>query len=240
MTFFGYQFIPKLWATILVVVFVFIFVELGRWQLSRAEERSSRHESLERLSNEPVVTISGGLVKLEDVEYRQVEARGRYLPEYTIYLDNKTYQGHAGYHVITPLQIKNSKILLAINRGWISTGNDRSIIPEIETTGGEIIVQGVATSPEFKTFQIGESVFSGQVWSSFNLEHYQQMTGLALQPLMILQNSSAQDGLIRDWIKPDSGASKNIGYAVQWFSLAFITIIIFLILNVKRNNQKKQ
>jgi surfeit locus 1 family protein len=239
LTLLGYQFSPKLWAAVLVVFFVFVFIELGRWQLSRAEERSSRHESFEQLSKEPVVTISGSLVKLEDVQYRQVEARGRYLSEYTIYLDNKTYQGHAGYHVITPVQITNSKTLLAVNRGWISTGNDRSILPEIETAVGEIIIQGVATSPEFKTFQIGEPVFSGRVWSSFNLERYQQMTGFVLQPLMILQNNSAQDGLIRDWIKSDSGASKNISYAVQWFSLAFMTIIIFLILNVKRNNQKK-
>jgi len=239
LTLLGYQFNPKLWAVVLVLFSVFIFIELGKWQLSRAEERSSRHKSFEQLSKEPVVAISGNLLKLEDVQYRQVEVRGRYLPEYTIYLDNKTYKGHAGYHVITPLQIKNSKILLVVNRGWISTGTDRSILPEIETAVGEIIIQGVVISPEFKTFQFGEPTYSGPVWSSFNLEQYQQMTGFVVQPLMILQNNDSKDGLIRDWIKPDSGASKNISYAVQWFSLAFMTIIIFLILNVKRNNQKK-
>lgn len=240
MTLFGYQFSPKLWTTVLAASFVFIFIELGRWQLYRAEEKSSRQERFEQLSKEPIVTIAGGLVKLEDVQYRQIQARGHYLPEYTILLDNKTYKGHAGYHVITPLQIANSKVLLIVNRGWVSTGNDRSILPKIETTVDEIVINGVATSPEFKTFDFGELDFSGPVWSSFNLERYQQITGFVIQPLMILQNDDSQDGLIRDWVRPDSGASKNISYAVQWFSLAFMTIIIFLILNVKRNNQKKQ
>lgn len=240
MTLFGYQFSPKLWSTVLTVFFVFIFIELGRWQLSRAEEKSSRQERFLQLSKEPVVTISGGLVKLQDVQYRQIQARGRYLPEHTIFLDNKTHKGHAGYHVITPLQIANSKVLLVVNRGWIPTGNDRSILPEIETTVDEIVINGVATSPEIKTFQIGEPAFSGPVWSSFDLERYQQITGFVIQPLMILQNDASPDGLIRDWIKPDSGASKNTSYAVQWFSLAFMTTIIFLILNVKRSNKKKQ
>lgn len=239
MTLLGYQFSPKLWTTILTLCFVIVFIELGKWQLSRADERNSRQEKLEQLSKEPVVTISGNLVKLEDVQYRQVAVKGRYLPEYTVYLDNKTYKGHAGYHVITPLLISN-KILVAVNRGWVSTGSNRSLLPEIETVFGEIIIHGVAVSPELKTFELAAQDVSGPVWSSFNLERYQQMTGYDLQPFMILQKDGLNDGLIRDWIKPDSGASKNIGYAVQWFSLAITTIVIFLILNVKRNNQKEQ
>ncbi len=239
MTLFGYQFSPKLWATILTICFIIVFIALGKWQLSRADERSMQYEKLENLSKEPVVTISGGLVKLEDVQYRQVEAKGYYLPEYTIYLDNKTYKGHAGYHVITPLKILSSEVLVVVNRGWISAGKDRSILPEIETASGEIVIHGVAASPELKTFELGAPDVSGPVWSSFNLERYRQMTGYDFQPLMLLQKDSMSDGLIRDWIKADSGASKNIGYAVQWFSLAATTIIIFLILNVKRNNQKK-
>ena len=240
MILFGYQFSPRLWATILTLCFVIVFIALGKWQLSRADERSAQQEKLEQLSKEPVVTISGNLVKLEDVQYRQVEAKGHYLPEYTIYLDNKTYKGHAGYHVITPLKILNSKVLIAVNRGWISVGNDRSVFPEIETVSGEIVIHGIAASPELKTFKLGASDVSGPVWSSFDLGHYRHMTGYDFQPLMLLQKDSMDDGLIRDWIKADSGASKNIGYAVQWFSLAVTTIIIFLILNVKRNNQKKQ
>ena len=59
-----------------------------------------------------------------------------------------------------------------------------------------------------------------------------------MQPLLVLQKNKVEDGLIREWSRPESGASKNIGYAVQWFSLAVTTIIIFLALNVKRKNSK--
>lgn len=89
-------------------------------------------------------------------------------------------------------------------------------------------------SPEIRTLELSKQVTRGVVWDNFNLQRYQEISGLTFQPLLILQNKSEEDGLIRDWSKPDSGATKNFGYAVQWFSLALTTVIIFIVLNVKR------
>ncbi|HBV21794.1 MAG TPA: SURF1 family protein [Nitrosomonas sp.] len=235
MTLAGFQFKPKLWAVAVTICMVWVFLELGKWQLSRADQRNSRQEQLEQLSREPVVTVPGSLIKLEDFLYRQVEARGRYRPEYTVFLDNKTYKGRAGYHVLTPLQIAHSDLHVIINRGWVPVGYDRSILPEIPTVTDETLVMGTVVSPELKMLELSDHAASGTVWDSFNLERYSEMTNFNLQPIMILQNSKAEDGLIRDWVRPDSGASKNIGYAIQWFTLAITTIIIFLVLNVKRS-----
>ena len=184
------------------------------------------------------MTVPGSLIKLEDFQYRQVEAKGEYRSEFTIYLDNKTYKGHAGYHVLTPLQIANSDLHVIINRGWVPTGYDRSILPEIPTRSGETLVTGTVVAPELRMLELSEHTASGAVWDSFNLDRFQQMTNINLQPVMVLQNDEVDDGLIREWERPDSGASKNIGYAIQWFALAITTIIIFLVLNVKRRNKE--
>ncbi|QOJ24581.1 MAG: SURF1 family protein [Gammaproteobacteria bacterium] len=235
MTVLGYRFEPKLWAITITVVFVIIFVELGKWQLSRAEEKNTQHEQLEQYAKQPAVTLPGILVKLKDFQYRDIEVSGEYLPEYTIYLDNKTYQGRAGYHVITPLKISNSALAIAVNRGWIATGYDRSILPLVKEVIGEVRVTGIVASSDIRTLELSDKIVEGPVWDNFNLERYQEVIGLRLQPLMLLQKSDEKDGLIRDWSKPDSGASKNIGYAIQWFSLAATAVIIFIVLNVKRN-----
>ena len=234
----GYRFEPKLWAIIITISFVIIFIELGKWQLSRAEEKNTQYEKLEQYAKQPAVKLSGTLVKLKDFQYREIEVNGEYLSEYTIYLDNKIYQGRAGYHVITPLKIANSELHVVINRGWVAIGNDRSVLPPVVEVKGELKVTGIAASPETKTLDLSDKVIEGQIWDNFNLQRYQEVTGLAMQPLMLLQRSEEKDGLIRDWSKPNSGASKNIGYAVQWFSLAATAIIIFIILNVKRRNKK--
>ena len=234
----GYRFKPRIWSIVLTIFFVIIFVELGKWQLSRADEKNTQYEQLEKYAKQPTVTLPGSLVKLVDYQYRDVEIRGEYLIEHTIFLDNKTYQGRAGYHVITPLKISNSPLHVVINRGWVATGNDRSVLPLITTDPREIIITGTVISPEIRTFEISDAIVQGPVWHTFSLDKYQEITGLEMQPIMILQKDVIEDGLVRAWEKPESGASKNTGYAVQWFSLAITTFIIFIVLNVKRTNSE--
>ena len=132
----------------------------------------------------------------------------------------------------------NSSLHVAINRGWIAIGYDRSVLPSVTEVEGEVKVIGTVVSPEIRTLELSDKFIEGKVWDNFNLQRYQEVTGLKMQPIMVLQKDTMKDGLIRDWSKPDSGASKNIGYAIQWFSLAATAIIIFLVLNVKRKNSK--
>lgn len=209
-------------------------VQLGNWQLSRAQEKESRQERLDRLSQEPAITLPDHPVKLEDFQYRQVEARGEYVPEYTIYLDNKIYKGIAGYQIVAPLRIGNSEMHVLVNRGWIAATRDRSKLPEVATPGGRIVVSGIGTTAMQKTLELSPDQISGQVWENLDLERYRSSTGLKLQPVMILQRDQTNDGLVREWTRPDSGSAKNIGYAFQWFAMALAVLIIYLVLSVKR------
>ncbi len=234
----GYRFKPKIWTVIVTIAFVILFVELGKWQLSRADEKNEQFYQLEKLSKEPIVTIPGSLIKLEDYQYREIEVRGVYQSEYTIYLDNKMHNGRAGYHVLTPIKISNSSLNVVINRGWVATGSDRSILPEVPNVLGEILVTGLVASPDIRTLELSDHISTGAVWDNYNLQRYQEATGLELQPIMVLQKDNVEDGLIREWDRPESGAAKNLGYAFQWFSLAVTAIIIFLVLNVKRTDKR--
>ncbi len=237
---FGYRFKPQLWAIIISAIFVLIFVELGKWQLSRAEEKDTQYKRLEEYARHPAIALPKSLVKLEDFQFREVEIEGEYLAEQTILIDNKTYKGRAGYHVITPLKILNSGFSVAINRGWVATGHNREILPDIPEMKGMIKVTGVVASPEVRTLELSDSINHGKVWDKLDLRSYEKIIGVDLQPILILQKDKFNDGLVRDWEKNDSGSSKNYGYAMQWFSLAITTIIIFLVLNVKRTNSKNK
>lgn len=209
-------------------------VQLGNWQLSRAQEKESRQERLDRLSQEPAITLPDHPVKLEDFQYHQVEARGEYVPGHTIYLDNKIYKGIAGYQIVTPLRVGNTEMHVLVNRGWIAATRDRSKLPEVATPGEKILVSGIATTAMQKNLELSPDQVSGQVWENLDLERYRSSTGLKLQPVMILQKDQTNDGLVREWPRPDSGSGKNIGYAFQWFAMAFAVLIIYLVLSVKR------
>lgn len=231
------QFRPSLWSTIVTLLAILLFLKLGFWQLSRAEEKDNRFSLLERYAQQPPVTIPSSLVKLDDYLYRRVEVDGYFVPEQSILLDNKIYQGVAGYHVLTPLRLVDSSVYIIVNRGWVAGGNDRSILPDIYTPNELIHLVGIVASPSIKALSLSDNNVAGKVWQNFDLGRYRDMTNFALQPLLLLQqNNVVDDNLIREWETPDSGSARNTGYAFQWFSFAVLAFILYLVLNVKRKN----
>ncbi|MCW5598627.1 SURF1 family protein [Nitrosomonas sp.] len=236
----SYQFRPRWWAVILTLVFVAIFVRLGMWQLSRANEKIDRHEKIAQYAQEPIVTLPSSPIKLDDFLHRLVEVRGRFIKEHAIYLDNKIYQGRVGYEILAPLKMRNSELHVLVNRGWVASGGDRLNLPEIIFPDEEVDITGIVASPMVRAMQLTDEVASGNLWVSLDFELYKEKTGLLLHPVLLLQQDNRiEDGLIRQWAQSDSGASKNIGYAFQWFFFALTLSIIFLILNVKRNSSEK-
>jgi len=245
MTISGWQFKPQLWPTLAAVAAIALMLSLGDWQLSRAREKEARQAQHEQTSRQPTIALPSAPVRFEDFQFRQVEARGTYLPLHTIYLDNKIIRGVVGYQIITPLRLGEagasdsasdnaSAMYVLVNRGWVAAGNDRSKLPQVPTPAGQVIVSGIATSPTQKTLELSTETVSGQVWENLHLERYRKVSGLTLQPLLILQQDDTKDGLVRQWDRPDSGAAKNMGYAFQWFAMALTVLIIYLVLSVKR------
>lgn len=239
MTISGWRFTPRLWSTVVAVTVIAVMVQLGNWQLSRAREKESRQEKLDALSRQPAVSLPSEPVKLEDFQYRKTEVHGTYLPKYTVYLDNKIYRGAAGYHIITPLRIGTSPMHVLINRGWVAADRDRSKLPNVPVPSGSVTVYGIATTATQKTLELSKEIVSGQVWENLDLERFRDMTGLQLQPVMVLQQNDVNDGLVREWARPDLGIGKNLGYAFQWFAMASAVLIIYLVLSVKRERIQK-
>lgn len=240
MTILGWQFRVKFWPTAAAIFFMVVMVMLGNWQLSRAQEKEARQEQLNRLSQQPVISLPTTLIKLEDYQFRKVEVHGTYVPSHTIYLDNKINRGRAGYQVITPVKLGESSMHVLINRGWVAAGRTRSELPNIPTPSSRITVSGIANSPTMRTLELSTETVSGQVWENLHLDRYRKTTGLTLQPLVILQENDVKDGLVRQWSRPDSGASRNLGYAFQWFSMALAVLILYLVLSVKRDPPKNE
>jgi cytochrome oxidase assembly protein ShyY1 len=55
-----------------------------------------------------------------------------------------------------------------------------------------------------------------------------------LQPIVVQQTSDADDGLARDWPRPDAGVDKHRIYALQWYSFAALAAVLYVFLSFKR------
>lgn len=202
-------------------------LSLGRWQLERASYKQERADRFDQRARQAPIQISEQALDAELVNYRQVSARGKWLPEYAVFLDNQVHKEQVGYFVYMPLRLEGSDMCILVNRGWVGAGRKRTQLPEITSPGGSIEVKGIAQLPSSHFKELGNTFSEGSIWENLTMERFTKWSGLKLQPLVLWQTDPAEDGLARDWLRPDSGADRNRAYAFQWFALAGLTGLLW-------------
>ena len=81
-----------------------VTVSAGRWQLSRADEKRALVARIELGRTLPPLTLSPTLATADMAEWRGARARGKWLPDFTVLVENRNHQGQPGFWVISPLQ----------------------------------------------------------------------------------------------------------------------------------------
>ena len=203
----GYSFRPRLWALALAAAACAAGIALGNWQLRRADEK-------------------------KQLSLPRVAVEGEFLPRYTVYLDNRTRRGIAGYEIVTPLRLRSSSHVL-VNRGWVEAGRTRDALPEVKTPSGEVRIEGIALERFPRILNLENS--RDRVRQSLDIDAYASETGLKLEPRVIEQHSDTGDGLARDWPPHDAGIEKHEGYALQWYSLAALAVVLAIVLSFRKN-----
>jgi surfeit locus 1 family protein len=141
--------------------------------------------------------------------------------------------GRPGYEVVTPLRLAGEPMHVLVNRGWIAAGPARELLPQIRTPAGEISLAGLLREHLPRVLQVGPPS-RGRVRQNLSIEDFAAETGLALRPYVIEQHSFADDGLLRDWPRPGPGAEKNEMYALQWYSLAALAVVLLVVLSFRK------
>ena len=113
------RFRPALWPTLAAAVVIAATVLLGNWQARRADLRGSLQERAQAMAAQPPLTLLRSAEAGPEHRYRRAVAAGNYVAARQIWLDNRTYKGVAGYHVLTPLRLDDGTHLL-VDRGWIA------------------------------------------------------------------------------------------------------------------------
>lgn len=208
----------------LLVVFLLVALCLGMaWlQLWRAETRGAKFEREQSALTSTPISLSPQQRQRDKLLDRAATARGRWLPQKTLYLDNKIHRGRAGYHVITPLQLSGSEVVVLVNRGWIAAPRLRSELPSVASATGEIEVSGVTRSFETRIFELQETSPQGAIWQHVREADYRRHSGLDALPVILLQTDVQDDGLVRDWGTPANPAHKHYGYMAMWLVFALM------------------
>jgi cytochrome oxidase assembly protein ShyY1 len=225
----------RFWPTVAVVSVVLLTTALGFWQRSRAHEKEARQARIEQFARAPAIPLNGWRLTLPEVEYHRVSARGRFLPQWTVYLENRPYHDQAGFYVVMPLQLDGGGTVL-VKRGWLPRNlADRTAIALYRTPVGPVQITGIARADASRVFTLGRQDTSShpKIRENLAIEAYAREIGLPLLPFVIEQTSgnedgSTPDGLVRDWPAPNMGIERNYGYMLQWWAMAIAAILFGL------------
>lgn len=206
--------------------------------MNRAAEKERLQAAYDKGAAEPPLRVSSLPVSADALRLRRVEVEGEFVPQAVVLLDNRIHERVAGYHVIMPLRVDGSDMHVLVNRGWVAAGRDRALLPAIRTPQGRVRVEGVGIVPG-RFLELAKTDSSGVVWQNLTIDRFIANRGLRVQPVVVEQTSAADDGLVRDWPRPDFGIAKHYSYAAQWFIFCGL-IVTFLVYFHARNSRPKK
>ena len=212
---------------------------LGRWQLSRADQKIALQAALQARENLPPVPAAqvAGATAPEQVApllHREATLTGEWLPDQTVFLDNRPMAGRAGFYVLTPLRLAGSSAVVLVLRGWAPRNfQQRDALPPVATPQGPVSATGRLADLVPAAFSLGRDA-GGRIRQNLALDAFRAETGLPLAHVVLQQTGPASDGLLRDWPPPATGVDKHYGYAFQWFGLCALIALLFIWFQVAR------
>lgn len=234
----GRKFRPRLLPTLVAAAFFALGIAAGRWQTARAEQKIALRQTLQAAQAQPALPITGRPADPEALRWHKITASGTWIASATIYLDNRVQDGVPGYQVLTPLDTGETKLL--VNRGWVAAPRTRDRLPSVVTPAGAVVVEGEARVPLKNAFALGVNQSpDGRVWQRLDLAAISKTLNLPLQGVVLFQQNETGDGLVRLWDAPDYGIATHRGYAFQWYALAALAFIFFLVLSFRRSTDEK-
>jgi surfeit locus 1 family protein len=223
-------FAPTAAFTVLALLGALVFVRLGVWQWHRGVERSAERTRFEHGAGQLIEL--GARVATEVPLYQRVSVRGQLDGAHQFLLDNRTWQGRAGYEVLTPLKRAGAPALL-VDRGWVPFTGTRAQLPEVsvaavapvELTGrlGLLPSPGLASGrsapdPRAPWPKVTSYPDTGQLAAAL---------AAPLEPRILLLDPQAPFGYLREWRPPGLQPLRSYSYAIQWWAFAVLTLVVW-------------
>lgn len=211
-----------------------LFLSLGAWQINRANEKQDFLNTEAKRVSESVTLVSTITDNIETLRYKKATVTGHYDTTKQVLLDNQIEAGKAGYFVFTPFILQNSSKAILVNRGWIPLIEPRATLPNVNLSEtNEITLTGrINTFPSIGLKLEGANQPTNTNPTVIGVMDTQVLTkklGHELFNFQLELDANLPNGFKREWttakiMQPE----QHLGYALQWFGLAFVLTIIFI------------
>ena len=158
---------------------------------------------------------------------------GEFIPGKYILLDNRLHRGQPGYHVLA--FVRAGTITVPLNLGWVPLGRSRDVIPSVALPKGEVSIAGRIYVPNGKPFMMKEqtppktlpATVQTLYWDNWNAT-LSLLTDGPIFPHEVRIDPQSPHALEANWPVVNQSPAKHYGYALQWFIMAGLLVLIGL------------
>lgn len=220
-----------------VLLFTAIFfpltISLGFWQLDRASQKRDMLTVQQARKASPYIPFSSQAGV--DQQYLKVIVEGDGIAGVpTLLLDNRVRHGRPGYEVLNVVQTTSGETLL-VNRGWLEGSPDRRQLPRVAALGGDLKLKGYLYHSPGQQLMLGEDNWSStgelEVIQNADPDKVAERLGIDLYPYTLRLANNTAGALEADWVVVNIRPEKHTGYAVQWFVMAVVLLIMTVFAN---------
>lgn len=212
------------------VLLAVTFVQLGRWQLDRLEQRRDRNATALAHESEPVQPyqhVMTGEIGEKDQWYR-VSATGEYLPE-QFQVRYRSLDGAYGSEVLAVMRTDQGDHLL-VNRGFLPRegASPTAELPPLPL--GEVTVIGLLQRDQ-RGDENAMTPHEGQL-RLINSEVLSAALGIELLNgyVSLLESTPPDAAELTPLGLPDLGEGSHFSYALQWFAFTVIGVVGLVVL----------
>jgi surfeit locus 1 family protein len=237
LTCFNVRFTPAWTMILLAALFIGLFIRLGFWQVHRSDEKKKM--LLVYKTQAQMKPMAWSSKHNAPLQYQKISLEGQYL-EQVFLLDNQHHQHQFGYDVLSALLLSDGSVVV-VDRGWIPGDSMRRNFPIIQTPKGELSVQGTVYYPSTNQWVLGpdseEKEHNILILERLDTHLLSQTLQKKVYPFIIRLDKQDAHGFVREWAIVSMPPERHIAYAVQWFAMALVIFIMFIVLNLKKKNE---
>src|SRR5690625_2556741 len=225
---------PRLLPTLILLPLLAILLALGFWQLERRGWKHDLIAALEaRQAAAPIALPASP--EPEALEFRRIRLTGELLHDKELYWTARTLNGVSGYHVLTPMRLKDGRSVI-LDRGWLAPEDlDPAVRHAAQPEGRQVIVasarQGGWDAPGWARWLRPVNDPEANRWHWADLEAMAQAAGLE-RPVTALY-FIAEPGELPEPPAAQGSAlalrDEHLQYAIFWFTMAGILLVIYVL-----------
>lgn len=212
----------------------FIMGGLGFWQIQRLHWKNTITENMKAAPNQVPVPIEN--VNQEDFTkylFKRVHVKGHWGKGPNFFVTGRTHNKRPGYHLMNVITLEDGRYLL-VNLGWVGHKNisQRGVFP------ADFV--GRIREASRMSWLMPSHKPEIQEWTFIDLKEIGQSLGIELLPFYV------------DHVRSDVGrapfpipnqlnlTNMHLGYAITWFGLTTVWVIVFLLLIIRTMREQKE